>query len=106
MIHGPMTRGQKLDFEFDRFITENPHVFEKFRLLAVKTKAKGFERWGAKSLWEVLRWELAVDTNASVTQPKLNNNFTSRMARKLVAEDPEEWEGFFEMRRLRGGQTA
>lgn len=101
MIHGPMTQGQKLDFEFDQFITENPHVYEKFRMLAVKTKAKGFERWGAKSLWEVLRWELAVDTNVSVTKPKLNNNYTSRMARKLVAEDPEEWGGFFEMRKLR-----
>ena len=101
---GPLTRGQKLDFEFDRFISENPHVYERFRMLAVKVKTKGYDRWGAKSLWEVLRWDLALNTNASATQPKLNNNFTSRMARKLVAEDPEEWDGFFEMRRLKGGE--
>ena len=61
------------------------------------SQVKGYDRWGR--LCGVLRWDLALNTNASATQPKLNNNFTSRMARKLVAEDPEEWDGFFEMRR-------
>ena len=101
-IHGPMTRGQKLDFEFDQFVEENPHVYERFRMLAVKLMARGHTKWGAKSIWEVLRWELAVNTNAQVGGPKLNNNFTSRMARKLMAED-EEFAGFFELRKLKSG---
>lgn len=99
----PLSRGQKLDYEFDKFISENPHVYEKFRMLAVKVKARGFERWGAKSLWEVLRWDLAVSSNAHADQPKLNNNYTSRMARKLMEEDHEEWDGFFELRKLKKG---
>ena len=105
MQHGPMTRGQKLDYEFDQFIQENPIVYEKFRMLAVKLIAKGHTKWGAKSIWEVLRWELAVNTNAAVGTPKLNNNYTSRMARKLMAED-EEFEGFFELRKLKRGRTV
>ena len=40
MQHGPMTRGQKLDYEFDEFIQANPHIYKKFRMLAVKLKAK------------------------------------------------------------------
>ena len=64
MQHGPMTRGQILDYEFDEFIQANPHIYKKFRMLAVKLKAKGIDRWGAKSLWEVLRWDLAMETNA------------------------------------------
>ena len=91
----------QLDAEFDRFISDNPHVYERFRMLAIKVKVKGYDRWGAKSLWEVLRWDLALNTNASATQPKLNNNHVSRMARRswwLKTRNEEEWEGFFEMR--------
>ena len=101
MQHGPMTRGQKLDYEFDEFIQANPHIYEKFRMLAVKLKAKGIDRWGAKSLWEVLRWDLAMETNAPIDGPALNNNYTSRMARKLMAEEPEDFAGFFELRKLK-----
>lgn len=99
-----MNRRLQLDAAFDRFISENPEVYRQFRLLAVKLKAKGIERWGAKSLWEVLRWQLAVETNASASSPRLNNNFTSRMARKLMADEPEEFGSFFELRRLAGGE--
>ncbi len=96
-----LTRAQVLDYEADRFIAENPHVWQKFRTLAVKIKAKGHDRWGAKSLWEVLRWELAMETNSPVGGPKLNNSYVSRIARRLM-EEPE-FEGFFETRALKGG---
>ena len=29
------------------------------------------------------------------------NNYTSRMARKLMAEEPEDFAGFFELRKLK-----
>ena len=106
MIHGPMTRAQRLDFEFDQFIEDNPHVYERFRMLAVKLKARGIDKWGAKSIWEVLRWELAVNTNAHVNSPKLNNNYTSRMARKLMREEEEDFAGFFELRKLKGNLSG
>lgn len=99
-----MNRALQLDAEFDRFVSENPQVWQKFQLLATKIKAKGYSRWGAKSLWEVLRWEMALETNASVPGPKLNNNHVSRFARKLMRENPEDFEGFFELRRLHGGE--
>ena len=101
MQHGPMTRGQILDYEFDEFIQANPHIYKKFRMLAVKLKAKGIDRWGAKSLWEVLRWDLAMETNAPIDGPALNNNHVSRMARKLMADEPEDFAGFFQLRRLK-----
>jgi len=97
-----MDRALQLDAEFDRFIEENPQVWAKFRMLCVKLKAQGHERWGAKGVWEVLRWQMAVDTNASVRSFKLNNNFVSRFARKLMEEEADEFAGFFELRRLKG----
>ena len=94
-------RALQLDAEFDRFVADNPEVYEQFRLLAVKLKAKGFTRWGAKAIWEVLRYELAVNTTNSVKDYKLNNNHVSRMARKLMNEEPEDFGDFFELRKLK-----
>ena len=94
-------RALQLNAEFDRFVADNPEVYEKFRMIAVKLKAKGFTRWGAKAIWEVLRYELAVSTTANVKDYKLNNNYTSRMARKLMNEEPEDFGDFFELRKLK-----
>ena len=98
-----MTRAEALDAEFEQFIRENPEVYRQFRLLAVKLKAKGINRYGAKSLWEVLRWQLAVKTNSPLSGPRLNNNFTSRLARKLMEE--EDFADFFEIRTLKGNDS-
>ena len=54
------SRRLQLDAEFDQWLADNPDVYDKFRLLAVKLKAKGFNRWGQRAIWEVLRYELAI----------------------------------------------
>lgn len=97
-----LTRAQVLDYEFDRFITENPHVYQKFRMICCKLKARGHDRWGAKAIWEVLRYEMALETSAPVDGPRLNNNHVSRLARRVMQEP--EFAGFFELRQLRGGE--
>lgn len=99
-----MNRHLQLDAEVDRFIAENPYVWERFRLLACKLKNKGYDRWGAKSMWEVLRWELAVHAKTTGESYALNNNYTSRFARKLMEE--EDFAGFFETRSLKGGEIS
>ena len=94
-------RRLQLDAEFDRFVAENPEVYEMFRAIAVRLKVKGFNRWGAKAIWEVLRYELVMSTTAPVKEYALNNNYTSRMARKLMNEFPEDFGDFFEVRKLK-----
>lgn len=98
------TRAEQLDAEFIQFQRDNPTVFPQFRMLAVKLKAKGINRWGAKAIWEVLRYEMALKSVTSGEKYALNNNFTSRFARKLMDEEPEEFAGFFETRTLKGGE--
>lgn len=98
-----MTRAEELDAECALFIRDNPHIWQQFRMLAVKLKAKGIDRWGAKAIWEVLRFELAVKAVSTGETFALNNNYTSRFARKLMEEEPEEFAGFFETRTLKGG---
>ena len=80
----------------EEFHRQNPHVLEAMRRLAYIHKNKGAKRWGAKALWEELRWELKIPTNARAGTYNLNNNFHSWYAREL-AKDPE-LEGFFELR--------
>ena len=98
------TRAEQLDSEFIQFLRDNPTVYPKFRLLAVKLKAKGIDRWGAKAIWEVLRYEMALKSVTSGEKYALNNNHVSRFARKLMDEEPEDFAGFFETRTLKGGE--
>jgi hypothetical protein len=95
----PLPRSNDLDAAVDRFIKDNPHVWEKFRLLAMKLKVRGHTRWSAKNLFEVLRWDHAISTNEPADAFLLNNSYTSRFARRLMDED--EFEGFFETRTLK-----
>ena len=97
-----VTRAQILDVECDRFIKENPQIWQQFRMLAVKLKAKGIDRYGAKAIWEVLRYELALKSVTTGEKYALNNNHVSRFARKLMEE--EDFAGFFELRQLKGGE--
>ena len=97
-----ITRAQTMDVECDRYIRENPQIWQQFRMLAVKLKAKGIDRYGAKAIWEVLRYELALKAVTSGEKYALNNNYTSRFARKLMEE--EDFAGFFELRQLKGGE--
>lgn len=67
------------------------------RDLAFRLVVKGIRRWGAKALWETLRYELAISSDANVRDFVLNNNFTAWYARELMANEPELTD-FFETR--------
>lgn len=83
---------------FERFHRKNPQVYEHLERLAFKLRNKGIERWSIKSLFEVLRWELAVQTNAPVSDFRLNNNLHAYYARLLMERNPDDLAGFFELR--------
>lgn len=87
----------EMDLAFRRFHAENPHVYERLKRLAFKLKVRGVERYGMKALWEVLRYEEALETNAPASSFRLNNNYTASYARLLMAQE-EDLEGFFELR--------
>ena len=70
-----MNRALELDYEFEKFLRDNPTVYPQFRMLAVKLKAKGIDRWGAKAIWEVLRYEMALKSVTTGEKYALNNNF-------------------------------
>ena len=84
---------------FEAFHKANPHVYEYLKVRAISLAHRGIKRYGMKSLFELLRWDYAIQTGIE-TSFKLNNNFTALYARKLMKEVPE-LKGFFETRTRR-----
>ena len=86
-----------LQQQFELFHAANPHVYEAIEKLA-RQWLRTHSKVGLKLLLEVARWELALQTIGKA--PRLNNNWTSRYARLLLADHPE-WTGRIETRQLR-----
>ena len=87
-----------LQAQFERFHEDNPHVYKVLERLATKWLAT-HSKAGVGMLWEVMRWQLGVETSDTAAY-RLNNDYRSRYARLLLANHPE-WAGRIETRVLR-----
>jgi hypothetical protein len=82
--------GCSLQARFEEFHRDNPHVYAELVKLARRARGRGVERLGIKMLWEVLRWQLQIETyHPGQNEFRLNNNFHSLYARLLMEENPE-----------------
>jgi hypothetical protein len=89
---------ESLDSRFRNWLAANPHVLDAFIWLAEGAANAGRKRIGAKLIVERLRWEYLMRTEGD--DFKLNNNYTSRLARAAVGKRPD-LEPLFEFRELR-----
>jgi len=83
----------------DRFLSfdaANPHIFSRLKIIALNLRRSGRKKYGVKALFERLRWDGDVMTDAE-DEYKLSNDFTALYARKLMREVPE-LRGFFSVR--------
>lgn len=83
---------------FERFHEENPFVYSSLLDLARHIKNKGYKHYSMDGLMHVARFEIRMQT--SDPNFKINNNYSSRYARKMIAEYPE-FDGFFSIRELK-----
>lgn len=83
----------KMTKAFWKFHDENPHVLRDLIKLAEQVRSTGHPHWGMKSLFEVLRWQVAVKTQSG-DGFRLNNNFTAYYSRLIEKVDPR-FVGFF-----------
>ena len=84
-----------------QFDAEHPDVYEAFKRHAVEIK-KHRAYYSADAIMSRVRWEHDTSAHHADREFKVNNNFTSRYSRKLIAEHPE-FAGFFRLRALRSG---
>lgn len=87
-----------LDERFQAFHRANPHIYRLLVMYAREARDRGFEHYGMKALWEVVRWNEYVRKTDETF--KANNSFTSRYARMIMAQE-KDLAGFFETRKMR-----
>jgi hypothetical protein len=84
---------------FERWIGRHPEIWGYFQRFACELRDAGATRIGAKLIAERIRYEMLVSRPDPEEPFKINNNFTSRLARRLIEQDPS-YAGLFETRRL------
>lgn len=77
---------QKIQEAFEKFDAENPQVYERLKRLSMQLVIKGHKHYGISGLFEVLRWQHAMETTGN--EFKLNNNFRAHYARLLMKNEP------------------
>lgn len=88
--------GTTLAERFERFDSENPHVYKALLDLAREWKRRmSDQRVGIGALFEVARWRIMLATNDPTF--KLNNSYRAFYARKLMLHNPD-LSGMFQLR--------
>lgn len=98
LIYPDREEGQTIQQAFEAFHMANPWVYAAFERLTDDWLAHGHRRVGVGMLTEIVRWRYG--RTVSGDGFKINNNFRSRYARKLIADHPQ-WRESFEVRELR-----
>lgn len=80
---------------FERFHRDNPQVYRELRKAVLAYRRAGHEHGGIRMFWEVLRFRRGLRTTGEAF--KLNNNYATFYARRLMETEPE-LTGFFETR--------
>lgn len=86
------------DRRFNEFDSRNPQVYKELVRLARQLHAAGHNKIGIQMLIEVIRWQSMLRTTGD--DFKINNNFGSRYARKIMAEN-SDLDGIFDTRGMR-----
>lgn len=85
---------------FEAFDALNPWVYRRLVEMTYDLVNRGHHRIGIAMLFEVLRWQTMMSTtDPSHSGFKLNNDYRSRYARKIMADHPA-LAGVFETRGL------
>ena len=88
----------ELQEKFEQFDRDNPKVWKLFQNFAFRAIRKGFNHYGAKTIFEAIRFHCDIFTTD--TDFKLNNNYTAYYARKFHRVYPH-YDGFFETRKIK-----
>jgi hypothetical protein len=84
---------------FETFDRDHPEVYRLFVQLANQMRDAGRKRYSADAILHRIRWHFDVNTHRRGGF-KINDHFSSRYARKLIAQDPT-FDGFFTLKELK-----
>ena len=96
---------RQFDFDMDdenypinfwRWLNNNGPVYHAFKSYAFRMARLGRKRYSAKTIVERIRWD--TDISDSEKTFKINNSYTSGMARLFMYQHGEKYPGFFKLR--------
>jgi hypothetical protein len=82
-----LTLNRELDEKFWAFHAMNEHVFELYKRLAYRMLSAGKTEGSSEQIFQVLRWELDLETFDEESEYKLSNIHRKRYAILLGAID-------------------
>ena len=83
----------------------NPTVWKMFESKAKNLILSGKKRWGAKAIFEVIRYERAEKEGGQFEDYAVNNNYPAYYARVFALKYPQH-KNFFEFREVKGLKQA
>lgn len=83
---------------FERFHGENPQVYRAIHWSVMDLELQGHKHYSIDAILHVIRYDRNITTTGR--NFKINNDFTSRYARKFMDEFPA-YRGFFQLRELK-----
>jgi tRNA A37 threonylcarbamoyladenosine biosynthesis protein TsaE len=91
-----------IDQQFAAFDANHPDVYRLFVQFAHELAEHGLKKYSADAILHRIRWHYVTSASAILEgrEFKINNNYSSRYARKLSAEYPR-FNGFFAFRKLK-----
>lgn len=89
------TRYDEMYDEYLEFDKANPQVYELFKQYAFQLRKRGFKRYGARGIFNRIRWETDEPSNQTHESFKLSDHHTPFYARRLMDEFPREFADFF-----------
>jgi len=84
-----------MSWDFSNYHGANPHVYDKFKTLALRAAQSG-HRFGSKAILEIMRWQTGIEGNDIY---KINNNTAPYYSRLFEQQHPE-YEGYFRKRKM------
>jgi hypothetical protein len=81
----------------ESWLAENPDFWPLFVRFSREAKAAGLARFSADAVCHRIRWSKQIETKGD--RFKVNDHWVPQLARRLMAELPEEFAGFFELRK-------
>ncbi len=85
--------------KFEKYHVENPGVYRLFTHYAFEAKNAGFTRYSAWAIMNRIRWHHDVNTPQK-GEFKISNDYIAWYARKLMADCPLSFDGFFKVKKL------
>ncbi len=84
---------------FQQYDQENKHIYELYKMIAIRLAKEGRKNIGSRSIFEQMRYDYSFKSNNDPF--KVNNNFSPHYARKFVLEHPQ-YGNLFKFKPLKG----